>query len=77
LAERLNATLLVDDAVARSVAVNRGLPVIGTLGVLLRAKRDGLVDQLLPLIDRMESLGMFISVDLRAQVLHLAGEADE
>jgi predicted nucleic acid-binding protein len=35
LAERLGATVLCEDADGRSEARRRGLPVVGTLGVLL------------------------------------------
>jgi predicted nucleic acid-binding protein len=41
LAERLGAALLVDDGAARIVARERGLHVVGTLGVLLLAKQRG------------------------------------
>jgi uncharacterized protein len=41
LAERLGAALLVDDGAARIVARERGLHIVGTLGVLLSAKQRG------------------------------------
>ena len=63
LAERLHATLLVDDADARQVAVARGLVVVGTLGVLLVAKRRGLLRNIAAVLDRMSALGMFVSPD--------------
>lgn len=76
LAERLHATLLVDDADARAVARARGLVVVGTLGILLSAKRRGMVTEIRPIIVRMESLGMFVSARLREEILRLAAEAD-
>ncbi len=74
LADRLHATLLADDADARAVATDRGIPVIGTLGVLIAAKRRKLVSEIAPVIARMESLGMFVSDRLRKEVLRIAGE---
>ena len=76
LAVRLHATLLADDADARTVARERGLPVVGTLGVLLSAKRRHLLTEVAPIIERMEQLGMFVSVRLREEVLRIAGESD-
>jgi predicted nucleic acid-binding protein len=72
LATRLHATLLVDDAEARTIAAERGIPVIGTLGVLLAAKRKQLLAEVMPVIARMESMGMFVSSRLREEVLRLA-----
>src|SRR5947209_3616114 len=36
--------ILVDERAARTVASNRGLAVVGTLGVLVAAARRGLID---------------------------------
>jgi predicted nucleic acid-binding protein len=74
LALELGAVLLVDDGAARQVATEFGLSVIGSLGVLLAAKRSGHIDELAPVLDRMVALGMFVSPTLRARVLMLAGE---
>jgi predicted nucleic acid-binding protein len=74
LAGRLHATLLADDADARTIAGQRGIPVVGTLGVLLAAKRRQLLAEVAPVIARMELLGMFVSVRLREEVLRIAGE---
>jgi hypothetical protein len=76
LAERLCATLLVDDATARVIARERGLRVVGTLGVLLLAKQNGHIHRIRPTIQRMTALGMFVSRSLRAKVLAVAGEDD-
>jgi uncharacterized protein len=74
LAGRLHATLLVDDADARTIAGHRGIPVVGTLGVLLSAKRGKFLVDVAPVIARMERLGMFVSARLREEVLRIAGE---
>ncbi len=76
LAERLHAILLVDDGDARAVATRRGLAVIGTLGVLVAARRRGLVAQIAPVLDVMAGHGMFVSVDLRRRVLEMVDEAE-
>ena len=36
--------LLIDETLGRQVAVNRGFRVIGTIGILIAAKRLGLID---------------------------------
>jgi predicted nucleic acid-binding protein len=75
LAERLGATLLCDDADGRSEARKRGLPVVGTLGVLLRGKREGHLIEIAPAVARMTAPGMFVAPALLTQVFLLAEEA--
>lgn len=77
LAAALGAILLVDDCEARTVAGERGIPVIGSLGVLLGAKQRGHLAAVRPVLERMVELGMFVSPALRTRVLVLAGEVDE
>lgn len=66
--------LLVDDHRARKVARCNGIAVIGSLGVLLEAKRVGLVPALRPLLRTMGEAGGFYSEHLLAQALALADE---
>lgn len=65
----------LDDMQARRVAEVLGLPVAGTLGLLVRAKRAGLVPAVRPLIDAVVAEGFHMSPDLYRAVLDLAGEA--
>jgi predicted nucleic acid-binding protein len=66
--------LLLDDHLARRTARAAGLQVWGTLRVLLAGKAQGLAGQIAPIVDRLSAEGMWISADLRARVLALAGE---
>ncbi len=76
LAMVLGATLLCDDADARTEARRRHLVVIGTLGVLLLAKDRGLVTLIEPIVTNMRSAGMYVAESLLHEVLEAAGEAD-
>lgn len=75
VAEDLGALLLCDDGLARAMAKDRGLPVIGTLGVLLRAKRLGKLSLIQPVIARMIKAGMRVSPALLDLVLRQAEES--
>jgi predicted nucleic acid-binding protein len=66
---------LFDDALARRVAASLGIAVEGTLGLLLDAKRTGLLASVRPLLDRLQSLGFRLDSGTRYAVLRLAGEA--
>jgi predicted nucleic acid-binding protein len=67
--------LLVDERKATAAARQLGLTTIGVFGLLLDAKRQGLVEALLPLVDRLvRDLRFFTSPALRQRLAELAGE---
>lgn len=66
--------LLLDDRLGRREAQRLGLPVAGTLAVLLRAKGSQLIPEVGPIVDRMIAQGRRISRELRDQLLRDAGE---
>jgi len=75
LAIETRATWLVlDDQAARQVARTIGLPVIGTLGILLAAKRRQLVPAIGPHVARLGAAGFFMQRELLERVLRLANE---
>ena len=68
-------SVLLDDKLARQMARRLGVPVTGTLGVLLRAKQVGLILELRPLVTRLQSEGgYYIDPGLMEKVLLAAGE---
>jgi predicted nucleic acid-binding protein len=69
-----DVVVILDDGRARAVASKLGLKFTGTLGVLLDAKRAGLVHELAPHLDRLDALGFRLARHTRAAVLRLAGE---
>ena len=74
LAIEMNATLLIDDRRARRVAIELGRPVIGTLALLLRAREEGIVPALRPLMECLQASGYYMPVDLVAGILESLGE---
>jgi predicted nucleic acid-binding protein len=68
------AVVVLDDALARNVAETLGFHLKGTLGLLLDAKRLGLIPAVRPLIDQLHALRFRVSPNTRAVVLKLAGE---
>ena len=67
--------LLVDELDARQLARLRGVPTQGLLGVLVEAKRRGLLFSVAPLLDRLQAeVGFWVGADLRASVLSSVGE---
>lgn len=76
LAVEVNADLiLMDEMKGRALAEQQGLKITGLLGVLLRAKHRGLIQQIKPIMEQLKSeIGFYISDSLFAQILNLANE---
>ncbi len=75
LAQEVNAEqVILDDNAARQEAVARGLPVIGTVGVLLVAKAQSIIPAVRPILDNLRAQGTRVSQDLYYQVIAEAGE---
>lgn len=56
LAEALRAQeVLLDERAARAIAITRGLPVIGTAGLLVRVKDRGFIPAVRPFLLRVRS----------------------
>ncbi len=73
--ERGAGLLVLDERRARQIARAMGLEVIGVLGVLLHAKRAGLIDAVGPVLDDLIArAGFWVGTELRARVLLEAGE---
>lgn len=66
--------LLIDDKRGRKVAKINQIRTIGSLGVLLQAKRLGHIPAVAPLLDLILASPVFISDALLRTVLDLAGE---
>ncbi len=75
LAQETEADLLImDDNAAKKTAKFLGFTVTGTMGVLLRAKREGLITEVKPLLERLIEDGLFVSPTVQNYVLEQAGE---
>ena len=66
--------LLTDDRKARRVAKQLGVQVQGTLGVLVRAKRRGLIPAVRPLVSRLQSTDYRIADPIVEDLLRRLGE---
>jgi predicted nucleic acid-binding protein len=65
---------ILDDAKARRLAQASRLPVIGTLGVVLRAKRRGLIPLARPIVESLIAHGMYLTAPVVQDSLALVGE---
>jgi predicted nucleic acid-binding protein len=72
--ESQDAVVVLDDTLARRVAETLNLRLTGTLGLLLDAKRAGLIALVSPVLDQLQALRFRLDVHTRTAVLKLAGE---
>lgn len=72
--ERNIRQVLIDEKVARLQAKILGLEVIGTLGLLLKAKKLKVISSVKPLVEKMVQGGIWIDKDLIKGILREAGE---
>jgi predicted nucleic acid-binding protein len=65
---------VLDDLEARRCAQSLGLSLIGTLGVVLRAKRKGVIERARPVIEHLRRVGLYASDSLVERALAHLGE---
>lgn len=65
---------VLDDLEARRCAQSLGVSLIGTLGVVLRAKRKGVIERARPVVEHLRRVGLYASDTLVEQALAHLGE---
>lgn len=66
--------VILDDLAARRCATALGIPVRGTLGLVLKAKQQGTIQAARPVLEQLRLCGMYLSDRVMNQALALVGE---
>jgi uncharacterized protein len=72
--EEPGSLVILDNRLAREVARMRNIRITGTAGVLLKAKQEGHISAVAPLLNRLTELDFRLSDDVKARILMLAQE---
>ena len=72
--EERDALVIVDDALARRIAKLRGLRITGTAGIFLKAKAENHISEIKPFLNKMKDIGFYLTGNLIADILKIAGE---
>lgn len=72
--ETSGATAVVDDAAARRAARNLGIPTLGTLGVIIRARQRQVLTSASAVITQLKSRGLYLEDELVRTALLQIGE---
>ena len=71
---RTDSSAILDDKAARDCAKSLNLHVLGTLGIVMIAKRRGWIERVQPVVAHLRATGMFLSDVLVREVLREMGE---
>lgn len=66
--------LIIDDMAGRNCAISMGFAVCGTLGLALRAKREGLISSARKAIEELRRHGLYLTDSVINQALAKIGE---
>ena len=66
--------VIIDDKNAKKCAKHLGLPVTGTLGVLMKSKQCGYIEELKPILEELLEKKIYISHELIELCLKQVGE---
>ena len=67
--------VIIDEKIGRNMAEYLGLHVIGTLGILLKAKQQGLIPSFLDKVTAMQAQGIYYHAMLIQKLAGTVGEA--
>lgn len=69
-----NTTVMIDDAAARRCAISLNIPTLGTGGMIVLAKRQGLISSVTEPIQALQASGLWLSDSLVQLLKQQAGE---
>lgn len=72
--ETPDCTIILDDYKARKIADQLGLHFTGTIGVIVKAKLNGVIPSIKPLLSKIRLTDFRLSVELELLALKEAGE---
>lgn len=66
--------VILDDYKARKLAEKLGLTITGTIGVIIKAKFEGVIPNIKPYLDKIRKTNFYISDELYLKALEEANE---
>ncbi|RYD87481.1 MAG: DUF3368 domain-containing protein [Sphingobacteriales bacterium] len=72
--ENPGSIIILDDNKARKIALQLGITITGTFGVIVKAKLNGIIPTVKPIIDKIRQTNFRISLIVEEEILRQAGE---
>jgi len=68
--------LIIDEQLGRKIAIEYNLKITGILGILIEAKRQGLISLVKPILDDLINIAKFwVNSSLYNRILSIVGES--
>lgn len=72
--ETPNSTIILDDFKARKIAAQLGISYTGTIGIIVKAKLNGVIPSIKPFLEKIKQTNFRISAELETIALKEANE---
>jgi predicted nucleic acid-binding protein len=69
-----DSLLILDDFKARRIATQLGLSITGTLGIIIKAKLEGIIPSVIPILQKIKQTDFRLSNEVEIKVLKAAME---
>ncbi|WP_276503602.1 DUF3368 domain-containing protein [Terrimonas pollutisoli] len=69
-----NSTIILDDYKARKIAEQLGIAFTGTIGIIVKAKLNGIIQSIKPFLEKIKQTDFRLSPELELQALKEANE---
>jgi len=69
-----SCTVILDDYKARKIAEQLGIKYTGTLGIIIKAKLNGIIPSIKPYLQKIKETNFRLSAEIENQALKQAGE---
>lgn len=63
--------LLIDEVKGRKIATEKSIPIIGTLGILIEARKHNLINSVKEKMDDLKSIGFWINQKLYDRIIEI------
>ena len=72
--KRPKSMLIIDERKGRNLAKRLGLKIIGTLGLIIKAKQEGIIESGKEVLEKLENHGFWLSKSLKLGLLEKLNE---
>jgi predicted nucleic acid-binding protein len=72
--ETPDSTIILDDYKARKIAAQLGINYTGTIGVIIKAKLNGVIPSIRPILEKIKKTNFHLTVEIEMKALKEAKE---